>query len=1014
MKRRIALTLLALVAAAGAAAQITLVNMIPASRSGEVNQDAEPSLSVNPANPLQIAGSAFTWDNLTGPPMMTDVAPTFYSKDGGLTWDMAMNIPSHAGSTNSTGDINIRFSTSSSGTTSMLYAGILHEPEADMWTLRCPDYRTNTLMEHIDTRTNDVDQPHVTAITSLRGDAGHDHLYVGFNNGCCMVSPDGHTSSIVWSLDAVNAAIGTMTLTPVEARSTGTPDQDGFATVSAEHPDGTVYAAFYGWRDWGPGGMSGYQAVTDVVVVRDDHSGNDNFASLQSGGVAGFQVITNQPMWWYAMLGNTRLGASNMAIAVDPNNSSRVYLAWADLPPQTLNQTIHLRESTTRGASWGPDLLTIQDAISPALAINSHGTIGFLYQVLVNNGQNWQTIFRRTTDAAGTVFDAGVTLSNTSSAAPAPKNQPYLGDYMELLAHGRDFYGVFPASNYPDTARFLPGVKYQRYVDWAAHKLYADAALTMPVAVSIDPFFFHSVEIAPSDDYYVRDWTDSASSGDDGAEPSTHAKFYVSSDVWNRRGTLTGAPFANDQPDNKDAGNGAGIIGDNWAFARVRRNASGDSGSVTAHFVVSPLGTGSNYADDSTVPGLDMSAPDPPALDFAAGETGPKITVPYHWHLDPVVSTHLCLAVQIDSANDHPLDPPLAGHAPGWGSGTDLKVLNDNNKAQRNMHLSTTPATGIGGMAGDWAIIHNAATFTRDFQLRYDVRNPFGERARIRVAGGDDKMRRDGDTLILPRMRPGENRWLEVSLPADALHENETKDIGFYELKNGNVVNGFAIGIRGGSMDDAIRYALTNLASVFTRLGTLYGSAAATKLGIEAQAQSEKKLDDAGFGAFIKSATPLIERSLADLDKAAGDDDPFDTKSLARGLTSPVAVTTLNNALDSRITRIELAKGNAADIPQTVRWQADLLASPKLANLPCAAKIANDARALDAAFDARKATWRDYPSFVRNSSDCLGAAAKLAGADIRSNLDIIERSPADAVRLQKAHSDILNKLAEFF
>jgi len=176
----------------------------------------------------------------------------------------------------------------------------------------------------------------------------------------------------------------------------------------------------------------------------------------------------------------------------------------------------------------------------------------------------------------------------------------------------------------------------------------------------------------------------------------------------------------------------------------------------------------------------------------------------------------------------------------------------------------------------------------------------------------------------------------------------------------------------------------------------------------------EKKLDDAGFGAFIKSATPLIERSLADLDKAAGDDDPFDTKSLARGLTSPVAVTTLNNALDSRITRIELAKGSAADIPQTVRWQADLLASPKLANLPCAAKIANDARALDAAFDARKATWRDYPSFVRNSSECLGAAAKLAGADIRSNLDIIERSPADAVRLQKAHSDILNKLAEFF
>jgi hypothetical protein len=1013
MKRRIAFAIVALFAAAGAAAQITLVNMVPASRSGETNQDDEPSLTVNPANPLQIAGSAFTWDNLTGPPMMGDVAPIYYSTNGGLKWDLAMNIPSHAGSTNPTGDINLRFATSPSGTTSTLYAGILHEPEADMWTLRCPDYRANTLMTHIDTRTKLVDQPHVTAITSLHGDAGHDHLYVGFNNGCCGVSPDGHTASNVWTLDALNAAIGTMTLTPVETRSTGTPDQDGFATVSAEHPDGTVYTAFYGWRDWGQGGMGGNMAITDVVVVRDDHGGNDNFASLQSGGVAGFQVVTNQVMWWYELLGNTRLGASNIAIAVDPNNSSRLYLVWADRPPMTANQTLHLRVSTTRGASWNPDLLTIQDAINPALAINSHGTVGFLYQALVGVNANWQTIFRRSTDAAGTLFDAGVTLSNTSSAAPAPKTQPYLGDYIELQAHGRDFYGVFAASNYPETANFLPGVKYQRYVDWAGHKLYADPQLTMPVAVSIDPFFFHSVEIAPSDDYYVRDWTDSASSGDDGAEPSTHAKFYVSSDVWNRRGTLTGEPFPNDQPANEDAGNGAGIIGDNWAFARVRRNASADSGSVTAHFVVSPLGTGSNYADDSTVPGLDMSAPDPPALNFAAGETGPKITDAYHWHLDPVVSTHLCLGVQIDSANDHPLDPPLAGHAPGWGSGTDLMVLNDNNKAQRNMHLSTTPARGIGGMAGDWAIIHNAATLTRDFRLRYDVRNPFGDKARIRVIG-DQNTLQDGDTLILPKMRPGENRWLEVSLPADALNENETKDIGFYELKDGNVVNGFAIGIRGGSMDDAIRYALTNLASVFTRLGTLYGSTAAKKLGIEAQAQLDRKPDEAHFAAFIKSVTPLIERSLTDLDKAAGDNDPFDTKSLARGLTSPVAVTTLNNALDSRITRIELAKGNAADIPQTVRWQAELLASRKLANLPCAAKIAQDARALDAAFDARKATWRDYPSFVRNSSDCLGGAAKLAGADIQSDLDIIERSPADAVRLQKAHSDILNKLADFF
>lgn len=39
---------------------IKVVNIIPRSLSGETNQDSEPNIAVNPANPLQIAASAFT------------------------------------------------------------------------------------------------------------------------------------------------------------------------------------------------------------------------------------------------------------------------------------------------------------------------------------------------------------------------------------------------------------------------------------------------------------------------------------------------------------------------------------------------------------------------------------------------------------------------------------------------------------------------------------------------------------------------------------------------------------------------------------------------------------------------------------------------------------------------------------------------------------------------------------------------------------------------------------------
>jgi hypothetical protein len=68
------------------------------------------------------------------------------------------------------------------------------------------------------------------------------------------------------------------------------------------------------------------------------------------------------------------------AIEVDQNNSSRLYIAWTD-KHQSSECTLHIRSSQDHGASWsGQDLRTIPDAKNPGLAINSDGTLGFLYQ----------------------------------------------------------------------------------------------------------------------------------------------------------------------------------------------------------------------------------------------------------------------------------------------------------------------------------------------------------------------------------------------------------------------------------------------------------------------------------------------------------------------------------------------------------------------------------------------------------------------------------------------------------
>ena len=39
---------------------VTVVNIIPNLSSGETNQDSEPNLAVNPANPQEIVATAYT------------------------------------------------------------------------------------------------------------------------------------------------------------------------------------------------------------------------------------------------------------------------------------------------------------------------------------------------------------------------------------------------------------------------------------------------------------------------------------------------------------------------------------------------------------------------------------------------------------------------------------------------------------------------------------------------------------------------------------------------------------------------------------------------------------------------------------------------------------------------------------------------------------------------------------------------------------------------------------------
>ncbi len=150
-------------------AQVRVVNLIPQAMSNETNRDSEPNVAVNPANPMQIAASAFTPD-----PLGSTSGPIFVSTDGGMTW--ALNVVLPGG--NRTVDVTLRFAR----TSNVLYAGILRMDNTNMNILRTANFLAPGLMAILVNRANE-DQPYVQAETVPAGPgAGNDRVYVGHND----------------------------------------------------------------------------------------------------------------------------------------------------------------------------------------------------------------------------------------------------------------------------------------------------------------------------------------------------------------------------------------------------------------------------------------------------------------------------------------------------------------------------------------------------------------------------------------------------------------------------------------------------------------------------------------------------------------------------------------------------------------------------------------------------------------------------------------------------------------
>jgi Abnormal spindle-like microcephaly-assoc'd, ASPM-SPD-2-Hydin len=454
---------------------LKVVNMIPNSWSDEQNQDSEPNLSVNKANPGEIIGTAFTFDNPAGtsavsPTMTGNWAPIFSSVDGGDTWALQFVLPSAAGDQLPTWDVTCRYG----GASGQVYSGLISPGGFTILINRAPDAST----QQTTITTVIGDQPFLEATTTVAGGVSHDRLYVGYN-------ANSNRSTVDVFPDAT-AAAPTSTATTLDVRF----PFDMPPTRTAIHSSGTIYSAFYSYN----AAVRSPADLRDVVVVKDLNWGASTppfQALLDTGdGQAGVRVANGISNPWYnsnfidPSFGNDRYGPE-LAIAVDPNNADRVYIAYMT-GTSAADATLHLRWSEDGGQNWFSDVRTIPTAKNPSLAINSRGLVGFVYQQVV--GANWMTVLEVSHDGFVASFATHV-LAITPTNTPTPAFRPYLGDYIKLLSVGEDFYGTFCAGNEPVKANFPSGVTYQRNVNWATQTLLGNDGVT-PVTTSIDPFFF--------------------------------------------------------------------------------------------------------------------------------------------------------------------------------------------------------------------------------------------------------------------------------------------------------------------------------------------------------------------------------------------------------------------------------------------------------------------------------------------------------------------------------------------
>jgi CARDB len=385
--------------------------------------DTEPSIAVDPTDPLKIAVVSFSgnWGiSVTGTPIM---APVWKSNDGGLTWRKVPQIPQPKPGLSGPGDQKIAFDADGK-----LYIAELGFSPAQDFVFRQtvgPDAPFTPGAAFGD------DQPHLD-VDKAAGGGCLNRLYSPWLNFGVARERSTISNSTNQGMTLSDVAVGDNTSFPNRT------------TRIALASDGKAYAV-YKTREGAAG--ANFESA-HFRVARSDNCGG-SWDGLGPGGVSVHGANPVQT-FFTTSFGNPAKGkvararSSDAWIAADPS-SRDVYVAYINRDASGFGQ-VYVARSTDQGLTWNSHRVTdgTHHSAYPEIAVADNGAIGVLYIDFDDSSD--RTIFRHRFARS---FDQGVSWNDEilQSMDPTPlanaANGFLWGDYEGLTGLGTFFYGVF-------------------------------------------------------------------------------------------------------------------------------------------------------------------------------------------------------------------------------------------------------------------------------------------------------------------------------------------------------------------------------------------------------------------------------------------------------------------------------------------------------------------------------------------------------------------------------------------